>query len=36
MWQDHTFSQINKISKIAVKVKVGGNEKEVLNKTLKT
>ena len=36
MWHDHPFSQRNKMSKMAVKVKVGGNGKEVLDKTLKT
>ena len=31
---DHSFSQRNKTSEIAVNVKVGGNEKEGLDKIL--
>ena len=33
IWHDHLFSQIMKTSKIAVKVKVGGDEEKGLNKT---
>ena len=35
MWQNHPFSQRNKTSKIAVEVKVGGSEKERLDKIFK-
>ena len=34
MWYDHPLSQRNKISKIEVEVKVGGNRKEGLEKNL--
>ena len=33
MWHDDPFSQRNKTSKIAVKLKVGGNREEGLNKS---
>ena len=36
MWQDYSFSQRSKVSKIVVEVKIGGNEKEELDKTLKS
>ena len=36
MWQDHSFSQRSKVSKIVMEVKIGGNENEELDKTLKS
>ena len=35
MWNDNTFIQRNKTSKIVVEVKVGDNRKEKFNKMLK-
>ena len=35
MWHNHPFRQRKKTSKIAVEVKVGGNRKDGLDKSLK-